>query len=108
MNQVQLSSATTTSGQQLWRPDEGHDVVALAHSIAQKEGHNVYRPEVQDAIEANINSSSDKLRDLSLDIHGVCAQFISNKSDLKINCCQIDHPELKFEEKCETILHVSP
>jgi amidohydrolase len=69
----------TTAGSKIWRPEDSHDVEALAASIRQERGQNVYRPEIHDVIDATIDALSDELRALSLDIH--------------------DHPELKFEEK---------
>lgn len=64
------SPGATTAGKDIWRPDDGHDLTALANSIYQATGRNVHRPEILDAIDASIDSSSDELRQLSLDIHG--------------------------------------
>jgi len=71
-------ATTASAGTEIWRLDDGHDVAALANSIHRTTGRNVYKPEILDAIDASIDSFSDDLRGLSLDIH--------------------DHPELKFEE----------
>ena len=60
----------TPTGIGLWRSGDGHDPEVLANSIQQKVGKNVYKPELLDAIDASIDSLSDELRVLSLDIHG--------------------------------------
>jgi hypothetical protein len=60
----------TTAGSEIWRVGDGHDLERLAKSIQQKNGRNVYEPEFLDAIDACIDSLSDELRILSLDIHG--------------------------------------
>lgn len=66
-------SCITTAGTDIWRPDDGHDVTAIASSISRANGQSVYKPEILDAIDASIDSSSDELRKLSLDIH--CKHF---------------------------------
>lgn len=60
----------TTAGPDIWRPDDGHDLQALAASIQQKSGLESYNPKVLDAIDAFIEEMSDELRELSIDIHG--------------------------------------
>jgi hypothetical protein len=55
---------------EIWRPGDGHDLEGLANSIQQEGGKNVYKPEFLDAVDASIDSLSDELRTLSLDIHG--------------------------------------
>jgi hypothetical protein len=60
----------TTAGTEIWHPDDGHNLDMLANSIRHEMGKNVYKPEVLDVIEVNIDSLSDELRALSLDIHG--------------------------------------
>lgn len=60
----------TTASSEIWRPEDSHDVEALAASIRQERGQNVYRPEIHDVIDATINALSDELLALSLDIHG--------------------------------------
>jgi hypothetical protein len=60
----------TPTGIEIWRPGDDHDLEELASSIQQKGGKNVYKPEFLDAIDASIDSLSDELRTLSLDIHG--------------------------------------
>lgn len=60
----------TTAGSDIWRPEDNHDLEALATSIRQERGQNVYRPDIHDVIDATIDALSDELRALSLDIHG--------------------------------------
>jgi hypothetical protein len=60
----------TTAGTETWRPDDGYDLDRLTNSIQQKGGSNVYKPEFLNAIDSRIDSLSDELRALSLDIHG--------------------------------------
>ena len=60
----------TTAGPVIWRPDDGHDLQALATSIQQKRGLDTYHPEFLDAIDAFIDGMSDELRELSINIHG--------------------------------------
>ena len=59
---------TTAEANIIWRPDDGFDPKAFATKKHQKS--DAYDPKIQDAIEAHINSSSEKLRKLSSDIHG--------------------------------------
>lgn len=70
MTQIQASPARATAGPGIWRSEDGHNIETFANSVSQKHGKNIYNPEIQDTIEAVINSSSDGLRKLSLDIHG--------------------------------------
>ena len=63
-------STMTTAGTEIWHPDDGHNLDMLANSIRHEMGKNVYKSEVLDVIEVNIDSLSDELRALSLDIHG--------------------------------------
>lgn len=96
----------TTAGSEIWRPEDGHDLKALSTSIQQNLGQHVYRPEILDAIDATIDALYDELRSLSLDIHGEC----DSKSESSLGCRRPqclsvpDHPELKFEEKCDRSL----
>ena len=61
----------TTASTEMWRSDDGHDVDKLMASLIQQEGGtDVHQPEFLNAIESSIDSLSDKLRTLSLDIHG--------------------------------------
>ncbi|KAF7982808.1 hypothetical protein HWV62_25737 [Athelia sp. TMB] len=64
-----------TASAKVWRPDDGHDVDSLAASLHEHAEHS----DVLDAIESCIDSASEDLRKLSIQIH--------------------DLPELKFEEK---------
>lgn len=68
MTLTQAPPAKTTADSNIWRTDDGFDPDAFA---AKKHGKSdAYDPDIQDAIEAHINASSDKLRKLSVDIHG--------------------------------------
>ncbi|KIM92344.1 hypothetical protein PILCRDRAFT_810393 [Piloderma croceum F 1598] len=69
----------TSAGSEIWRPEDDHNLDALATSLQETGTQDVYKPEILDAIEATINALSDELREVSLSIHS--------------------HPELKFEEK---------
>ena len=63
----------TTASTEMWRSDDGHDVdklMATRSLIQQEGGTDVHQPEFLNAIESSIDSLSDKLRTLSLDIHG--------------------------------------
>lgn len=68
MTLAQAPPATTTAEANIWRPDDGFEPEAFASQKHKKS--EAYDPDIQDAIEAHINASSDKLRKLSLDIHG--------------------------------------
>lgn len=73
---MQRISTMTTAGTEIWRPDDGHDLKALATSIQLKRGQNVYKPEILDVIDATMDGLSDELRALSLDIHGEHEPFL--------------------------------
>jgi hypothetical protein len=62
----------------IWRPEDNHDLDALAKSLQVKglQGEGACKPEILDAIEATINSMSDELRELSLNIHGMCSAYV--------------------------------
>jgi|SRR5882762_8008977 len=62
----------TTAGSDIWRPEDNHDLDALASTLQRKGEHGAYNPAIIDAIEATISLLSDELRELSLSIHGEC------------------------------------
>lgn len=70
----------TTADSEIWRPADSHDLEALAAAIRQERGQNVYRPEIHDVIDAKIDSMSDELRAISLDIHGEQFKLSSYRS----------------------------
>jgi hypothetical protein len=65
----------TTAGVEVWRPTDGYDLEISANSIRRESGKNVYRPDILDVIETSIDSLSNELRALSLDIHGERSLF---------------------------------
>lgn len=55
---------------EVWRPNNAKDSDAFAELIRQKPTGDIYRPDILDGIEKCIDSLSDELRALSIDIHG--------------------------------------
>jgi hypothetical protein len=65
----------TSAGSDIWRPEDDHNLDALANSLQEKGTQGVYKPEILDVIEATINALSDELREVSLSIHSKCSVY---------------------------------
>lgn len=69
------STMTTRSANIIWRPEDVHDIGALANYLQETGVQSGYttKAEILDAIDATIDHLSDELRELSLSIHGKCS-----------------------------------
>ena len=75
-----------------WRPDDNAKAIP-----AQPGSSELFRPDILETVEAKIAELDSELRELSLDIHGLCQVYSLVASQPDTHAA---HPELGYEELC--------